>query len=222
MPAPTINARRVMGSFVRRDSYRQNSSFNIESITVAHMSSLDLNLFLVFLAVIEEGSTVAAARRLALSQSAISNALGRLRHALGDPLFVRRGRGLVPTPRAEALRPVVSEALGRLAGVLHERFTAASSTRTFTLACADHHQAADVPRVAAAFARRMPSACLRVVSVDYLLATDGLASGAVDAALRACTCARAIRRRGGGASISRPCPSSATSTCTSPWAARAT
>jgi DNA-binding transcriptional LysR family regulator len=152
-------------------------------ISAVNISALDLNLFLVFQAVLEEGTTVGAARRLSVTQSAVSNALARLRHAVNDPLFVRSGRGLVPTPRAEAMRPSVAEAIRRLESTLGDAFDPRVTTRTFTLAGADHHQAADVPRVAHAFARALPRACLRVVSVDYLIASDGLAGGTVDAAL---------------------------------------
>lgn len=148
-----------------------------------NIGAFDLNLFLVFQAVLEEGTTVRAAARLAISQSAVSNALSRLRHAVGDPLFVRSGRGLVPTPRALEMREPVAEALRALEGALGEVFDPRASARTFTIACADHHQAADLPRVAGAFAHAMPQARLRAVSIDYLIASNGLASGAVDVAL---------------------------------------
>jgi DNA-binding transcriptional LysR family regulator len=148
-----------------------------------NISGLDLNLFRVFQAVLEEGSTVRAAKRLSVTQSAVSNALTRLRDAIGDPLFVRSGRGLVPTPRAEQMRPGVTEALRKLDGVLGDVFDRKTTTRSFTIACADHHQAADVPRLARSFMARMPKAQLRVVSVDYLLASDGLANGTVEAAI---------------------------------------
>lgn len=152
-------------------------------ISAVNIAALDLNLFLVFKAVLEEGSTVRAAARLSVTQSAVSNALARLRHAVGDPLFVRNGRGLVPTPRAEEMRPSVVEALRTLEGVLGDSFDPRMTTRTFTIACADHHQAADMPRVAHAFASAMPRARLRIVSIDYMLSSDGLVSGTVCAAL---------------------------------------
>lgn len=150
-------------------------------ITTMNLSALDLNLFLVFHAVLEEGSTVGAAAKLSVTQSAVSNALARLRHAVGDPLFVRSGRGLSPTPRALEMKPAVARAIADLERALGDAFDPRTTTRTFTLACADHHQAADVPRVAHAFGRAMPQACLRVVSVDTLVASDGLATGNVDA-----------------------------------------
>jgi DNA-binding transcriptional LysR family regulator len=186
MPAPITSARLwglVMRTVVTTASHLVRSSFAMVDLTPVNISALDLNLFLVFQAVLEEGTTVRAAARLGVTQSAVSNALARLRHAVGDPLFVRSGRGLVPTPRAEELRPAVAEAIRRLEEALGQTFDPGSTRRTFTLACADHHQAADVPKVARAFAAALPSACLRIVSIDYLIASDGLARGTVDAVL---------------------------------------
>jgi len=148
-----------------------------------NLSSIDLNLFLVLHAVMEERSATRAAARLHVTQSAVSNALSRLRELLGDPLVVRHGRGLVPTPRAEELAPLLREATERLELAIDRRgFVAAETTRTFTIALADNHQACEVPRIARQFAARMPRATLRVVSADYLAATDGLAIGDVDVA----------------------------------------
>ena len=79
------------------------------------MQSIDLNLMRVLDAVLDTGSVTAAANRLHLSVPATSHALARLRHALGDPLLVRAGRRLVPTPRA--LEPSDLK-LGRLTALL--------------------------------------------------------------------------------------------------------
>jgi DNA-binding transcriptional LysR family regulator len=133
--------------------------------------------------VLEERSTTRAAALLNVTQSAVSNALARLRRQLGDPLVVRHGRGIVPTPRAEELAPLLREATERLALAIDRRgFIAAETTRTFTIALSDNYQACDAPRIARAFAASMPQATLRVVSTDYLAANDGLASGDVDVA----------------------------------------
>jgi DNA-binding transcriptional LysR family regulator len=148
-----------------------------------NLSAVDLNLFLVLHAVLEERSATAAAKRLHVTQSAVSNALARLREVLGDPLVVRSGRGLVPTPRAIEIQPLLQEVTARLERAIDRRgFIAEESTRTFTIGLADNNQACDVPPIAAAFTRRLPRASLRVVSADYLAATDGLASGDVDIA----------------------------------------
>src|SRR4029077_6587939 len=129
-----------------------------------NLSAVDLNLFLVLHAVLEERSATRAAARLHVTQSAVSNALARLRHLLGDPLVVRRGRGLVPTPRADELAPLLREVASRLALALDRRaFGPEESTRTFTISLADNYQACEVPRIARAFAARLPRAVLRVV-----------------------------------------------------------
>src|SRR4028118_1734332 len=69
----------------------------------------DLNLLLTLDVLLAEGSVARAAQRLRLSPSAMSRALARLRNATGDPLLVRAGRGLVPTPRALELREKVGQ-----------------------------------------------------------------------------------------------------------------
>ena len=155
----------------------------IDSIMDVNLSALDLNLFLVLHAVLEERSATRAAARLHVTQSAVSNALARLREMLGDPLVVRQGRGLVPTPRAEELAPLLRDATDRLALAIDRRgFVPEETTRTFTIALADSYQACELPRIARAFTKRLPRATLRVVSTDYLAATDGLAGGDIDLA----------------------------------------
>jgi DNA-binding transcriptional LysR family regulator len=149
-----------------------------------NLSAVDLNLFLVLHAVLETGSATGAARQLHVTQSAVSNALARLRDVLGDPLLVRSGRGLVPTPRCESLRPLIASAVSQLqTAVDGQRFDPAESTRQFTLSCGDNQDVCDLPRLVEAFARQLPKAKLRVVSIDYVISNDGLVTGDVDAAL---------------------------------------
>ncbi|MBP6003250.1 MAG: LysR family transcriptional regulator [Pyrinomonadaceae bacterium] len=82
------------------------------------MSNPDLNLLFTLDAVLAEGSVVGAARRLGLSPSAMSRSLARLRQTTGDPLLVRAGRGLVPTPRAIELRARVATLVQESTAVL--------------------------------------------------------------------------------------------------------
>src|SRR3954454_17654655 len=82
------------------------------------MSTPDFNLLVALDAVLAEGSVARAAQRLRLSPSAMSRALGRLRETTGDPLLVRAGRGLVPTPRALELRERVSQLVQETEAVL--------------------------------------------------------------------------------------------------------
>lgn len=145
------------------------------------LSSLDLNLLLVLHTVLAERSVARAAERLHVTPSAVSNALARLRVALGDPLVAREGRGIVPTPRALELAPLLARALHELeSAVVRGPFDAQRCTRTFTLALADAGQVAWLPRIAAQLARELPRARLRVVGIDALVSLGDLASSDVD------------------------------------------
>ena len=99
------------------------------------MASPDFNLLLTLDAVLTEGSVAGAARRLHLSPSAMSRALARLRETTGDPLLVRAGRGLVPTPRALELRDRVAVLVQETEEVLRPATTPdlGRVVRTFTL-----------------------------------------------------------------------------------------
>lgn len=150
------------------------------------LSSLDLNLLLVLDTVLAERSVARAARRLHVTPSAVSNALARLRGALGDPLLVRNGRGVVPTPRAAALAPAIARALRELDHAIHgEAFDPATTDRELTLAIADVFQVVRLPAIVGALALKMPRARLRVVSIDTLYAAGGLAGTEVDAVIGA-------------------------------------
>lgn len=99
------------------------------------MSLPDFNLLLTLDAVLAEGSVARAAQRLGLSPSAMSRALARLRQATGDPLLVRAGRGLVPTPRAIELREKVAQLVHDVEAVLRpaESLNLKQLVRTFTI-----------------------------------------------------------------------------------------
>src|ERR1700710_623017 len=99
------------------------------------MSIPDLNLLVTLDVLLTEGSVARAARRLRLSPSAMSRALARLRETTGDPLLVRAGRGLVPTPRALALRDRVSQPVqdGEAGLRPAEKLDLKKLVRTFTL-----------------------------------------------------------------------------------------
>lgn len=99
------------------------------------MAPPDLNLLITLDAVLAEGSVARAAQRLRLSPSAMSRALARLRETTGDPLLVRAGRGLVPTPRALELRDMVSRLVQDASTVLRpaDNFNLKQMVRTFTL-----------------------------------------------------------------------------------------
>lgn len=99
------------------------------------MSKPDLNLLVTLDVLLAEGSVARAARRLRLSPSAMSRTLARLREATGDPLLVRAGRDLVPTPRALELRERVKQLVEDGSAVLRpvEKLNLKQLDRTFTL-----------------------------------------------------------------------------------------
>lgn len=104
-----------------------------------NFATLDLNLLRVLDALFAEGSTVKAANRLGMSQSAVSGALSRLRHALGDPLFVRQGNRLVATDYAVGIENGLREELDRLESLLAPpaQFDPQTAKGTFRIAASD-------------------------------------------------------------------------------------
>ena len=145
------------------------------------LSSIDLNLMLMLHVVLLEQNVARAAGRLHVTPSAVSNALARLRDALGDPLVTRKGRGIVPTPRAIELAPILARTLHDLeAALVTAPFDAARCTRTFTVAVADVGQVAWIPRLAISMRRELPLAHLRVVGIDSLVSLGDLGSSDID------------------------------------------
>ena len=126
--------------------------------------SLDLNLLRVFDEVMAERSLTRAAHKLSLTQPAVSNAMRRLREAVGDELLVRSGQGVEPTARAMALWPPVREALAQLQESLAPgRFDPATATSTFVLAMADATAATLVPALVEILEREAPGVAIRVL-----------------------------------------------------------
>ena len=123
-----------------------------------HIEAFDLNLLLAFDALWTERHVTRAARRIGLTQSAMSHALARLRTQLEDPLFQPTPRGLAPTARAHVLAPAIGEALAmvRRAVELDDRFTPATLDRTFTLGTTDYGELVLLPRLFARLQREAP------------------------------------------------------------------
>lgn len=128
------------------------------------LRKLDLNLLKVFDVVMSERSLTRAAHLLSLTQPAVSNALRRLRDALGDELLVRKGRNLEPTPRGQELWLAVRDTLKRLQTALEPSvFEAASANTTFVLTMADATAAELMPPLVALITEQAPGISLRVV-----------------------------------------------------------
>jgi DNA-binding transcriptional LysR family regulator len=126
--------------------------------------TLDLNLLRVFDAVMAEGSLTRAAERLAMTQPAASQALKRLRSAIGEDLFVRTATGMRPTAQAEGLWPHVRGALAQLQGALAPRdFDPRSANANFRLAMADATAAMLLPGLVSAIEATGALANIRVL-----------------------------------------------------------
>jgi DNA-binding transcriptional LysR family regulator len=128
------------------------------------MTVVDLNLLTALDALLAEGSVVGAARRLGLSASAMSRTLARLRAATGDPLLVRAGRGLVPTPRAVELRDRVRETTDEALALLRPAVVGPdllALQRTFTIRANDGFVEIFGARLLAALTDAAPGVRLR-------------------------------------------------------------
>ena len=142
--------------------------------------TLDLNLLRVFDEVMAERSLTRAAHNLSLTQPAVSNALRRLRDALGDELVRRAGQGMEPTPHALALWPSVRQALRQLqTALVPQSFEPTQASSTFVLAMADATAAELMGGLAIRLQQLAPGVSLRVVPLTTRdprkLLTEGLA-----------------------------------------------
>jgi DNA-binding transcriptional LysR family regulator len=151
-----------------------------------NLRGLDLNLLTVFEAVYESGTVTAAADRLALSQSATSHALARLREACRDDLFIRTQQGLSPTPVAKELYPVINKALEDLRTSLAEAsgFDPALSQRHFRISIPHPMGPFYALALRAAVASVAPGIVLTFETVSRPLdLEDNLRAGIVDIAI---------------------------------------
>jgi len=125
----------------------------------------DLNLLITLDVLLSEGSVAGAARRLRLSPSAMSRALARLREVTGDPLLVRAGRGLVPTPRALELREQVGALVDGANAVLRPaaRLDLATLERRFTLRTSEGFVETFVPRLLSRVRADAPGVTLQFI-----------------------------------------------------------
>jgi DNA-binding transcriptional LysR family regulator len=126
--------------------------------------TLDLNLLRVFDQVMAERNLTRAARNLAMTQPAVSNALNRLRDAMGDKLVVRSGYGVEPTARALALWPAIADALRQMeSSITPGDFVASEARHTFVLGMADATAAELMPNLVEIIERDAPGVSMRVL-----------------------------------------------------------
>ncbi|WP_324731499.1 LysR family transcriptional regulator BsrA [Pseudomonas paeninsulae] len=151
---------------------------------VTNLRQIDLNLLLVFDALMQEQNLTRAAQRLHLSQSTVSNALSRLRQQLGEELFQRTARGMTPTARAQVLYVPVRQALRLLQSGLgpQERFDP-QSEHSFSLSLNDYAQAALLPLLLERLAKLAPRVEIHVQPDDADTLIQRLESGTLDMAI---------------------------------------
>jgi len=148
-------------------------------------ASLDLNLLRVFDALMRERSVTRAGERIGLSQPAVSSALNRLRHIIGDRLFVREGNLMVPTPRAEALGVALGAVMTSIDTVLSEqtRFNPATSRRAFRLLGSDYFSSMLMPELSERVLALAPNVLLQFLDGGPRAMPHVLSEGSIDLTL---------------------------------------
>lgn len=149
------------------------------------LSQIDLNLFIVFDAIYQQRNLTRAAEVLCITQPAVSNALGRLRSTLNDPLFVRTSQGMTPTPMAENIVGRVQEALQLLSTSVTDggNFRPETSDKVFRLSMNDMGEAMILPGLMKHLQERAPHISIECYNVPREQVERELAAGTLDFAL---------------------------------------
>jgi DNA-binding transcriptional LysR family regulator len=150
-----------------------------------HLSRIDLNLFVVFDAIYTEGGITRASKRLSLTQPAISHALGRLRELFDDPLFMRQGKAMIPTPMARVMIDPVRQSLQGFEATLKrvDRFDPATARKHFTVGMRDVRELTALPNLLRNITRAAPFVDISIVRAERKQLEAELATGALDAAI---------------------------------------
>lgn len=150
-----------------------------------HLARIDLNLFRVFAAIYQEKNLTRAAEMLFISQSAMSHALARLRENLNDPLFVRDGYGVSPTPLANRLWPDIEKSLNLLQTTLQRvhHFDAKQDLKQLNLAMNDEIEPVLLPPIAVLFRKLIPELHINSIRIDRKTLKQDLATGKIDFAI---------------------------------------
>jgi DNA-binding transcriptional LysR family regulator len=152
------------------------------------LSSADVNLVVALDALLRERSVTGAAKRMGLSQPAMSHTLTRLRDRLGDPLLVRAGRQMTLTERAEGMIGQVTALMSNLEslfGHMPAPFEATGSARTFQVAACEYAQFVVLPPLHALLSAQAPLTSLKVLPLGAVQVASALRCGEIDIALGA-------------------------------------
>ena len=157
----------------------------MSDFSTSELRRLDLTLLLVFLGLVRHRKAVDVAAEMGLTQSAISQALKRLRDIFGDPLFLRRPHGMEPTATALALEAPVAAAVEALRGALGaaRAFDPATATGVVRVAALDAEQAVLIPPFAARLRDSAPGLTVSVLPLGRGAAMEALSEGRADLAL---------------------------------------
>jgi DNA-binding transcriptional LysR family regulator len=147
--------------------------------------SLDLNLLVVFDAMLKHQNVTKAAEAIKLSQPAMSAAISRLRALFDDPLFVRTGAGMVPTPKAQTLSPSIRLVVQTIQTdiLLPKSFDPSLSDRTFTLVTPDIAEVNFLPRLLSKMAEQSPLISLKTLAMPREAAANSLETGSAEMAI---------------------------------------
>ncbi|WGS53290.1 LysR family transcriptional regulator [Paraburkholderia sp. D15] len=150
-----------------------------------NLRNLDLNLLPVFDALLRTRSTTRAAEELRLTQSAVSNALKRLRTAFDDPLFVKTSDGMLPTEFAQTLARPISDGLSTIRDAVETKssFDPSTSDRTFHIYVSDIGQMVFIPRLMADLAVSAPNLKIVTVETTQKEAQQAMAISGIDLAI---------------------------------------
>ena len=152
---------------------------------LAHSNRIDLNLFRVFAVIYRERNLTRAAEQLFLSQSAVSHALARMRQQLDDPLFVRDGQGVCPTPLANRLWPDIEQALDLLQQALQRSsaFEPKRDLKQLTIAMNDEIEPLLLPQIMHWLQQQAPTAQLNSVRIERQNLRSDLSAGRIHLAI---------------------------------------
>lgn len=150
-----------------------------------HISRVDLNLFVVLETIYSEGTITRASRKLSLTQPAVSHALRRLRDLLKDPLFVRQGASMVPTPLTRSLITPVRQALQTLESSVSEnqQFDPRITERSFVIGLPDAFEAIALPALIQHLQEAAPFLDIATLRIDRRDIETELTAGTLDLAL---------------------------------------
>lgn len=164
-----------------REESRVERKFLMYDIDCMNITATNLNLFVAFDALVAENSVSRAAKRVGITQSAMSSALRQLRGVFNDPLFLRTSHGIAPTQRTRELAVPIREALRLLEGSMNPAgFEASESTRTFVLITSDYVEFVLLPRLLRQLRKSAPGVRLQTLPWGHHHVPEELSRGSAD------------------------------------------